>query len=155
MALLLAERPVHVLEEREALGHRLGELLLDLLDALHHALDIDLVELERVRCLIEESEVVHDDPGLLVLVADTVGAADGLEQRVVAHWLVQVHRLQDRRVEAREQLGRDHQELERVGRLPKPVEEILLRVAVPLVLPILRLVLVVGPHRDHHVTHGR
>ena len=65
--------------------------------------------------VVEDAEVVHDQAVGLSRV-QAVGAADGLQETVVAHGLVQVHGLEDRGVEAREELGGDDQELEGIQR---------------------------------------
>ena len=57
-----------------------------------------------------------------------VGAADRLQQGVVAQRLVEVHRLQDRRVEAGQQLGGDDEDLQRVVGVAEAVEQRLLLV---------------------------
>ena len=72
-------------------------------DHLLHGL---LVEIERLRHVVEDADVVHDQAVGLVLAVGAVGAADRLQQVVVLHRLVEVHRLQDRRVEAGQQLAR-------------------------------------------------
>ena len=73
--------------------------------------------------------------GLRVSVG-AVGAADRLEEGVVAERLVEVHRLEDRRVEARQQLGRDDEDLERIGRIAEAFEEFFLRITLPVVFPV-------------------
>jgi hypothetical protein len=88
-----------------------------------------LVELQRLGHVVEHAEVVDDEAVRLLVAVGAVGAADGLQQRVVAQRLVQVHRLQDRRVEARQQLGRDDEQLERVVGIAEAIEELLLLVA--------------------------
>ena len=99
-------------------------------DLLHRL----LVEVQRLGHIVEDAEVVDDQAVRLLLAVGAVRAADGLEQGVVLQRLVEVHRLQDRRVEAGEQLGGDDQELQRVGRVAEAVEQLLLGVLVADVL---------------------
>ena len=77
--------------------------------------DALLVELDRLGHVVEDAQVVDDQAVGLRLAVGAVGAADGLQQRVVAQRLVEVHRLQDRRVEAGEQLRGDDQDLQRIA----------------------------------------
>ena len=95
-----------------------------------------LVELQRLRDVVENAKVVDDEPVGLQIAAGAVGAADGLEQGVVPQRLVQIHRLQYRRVEPGEELGRDDQELQRIVRIAEAIEQLLLLVAAPVVWPV-------------------
>ncbi len=71
---------------------------------------------QRLLQLVGEAEVVDDQPARLVL-EDAVHAGDGLHQAVAAHRLVDVHRVQARRVEAGQpHVAHDH-DLERVVRV--------------------------------------
>ena len=72
-------------------------------DDLLHAF---LVELQRLGHVVEDAEVVHDQAVGLLLAVGAVRAADRLQQGVVPQRLVEIHRLQDRRVEAGQQLRR-------------------------------------------------
>ncbi len=63
-----------------------------------------LVEVQRLGHVVEDADVVHDQAVRLLLAEGAVGAADGLQEVVVLHRLVEIHHLQDRRVEAGEQL---------------------------------------------------
>ena len=92
--------------------------------------DALLVELKRLRDIVEHAEVVDDQAVRLRLAVGPVRAADRLQQRVVAQRLVEIHRLEDRRVEAGEQLRGDDQDLQRVGRVAEAIEQLLLGVAV-------------------------
>jgi hypothetical protein len=85
--------------------------------------DALLVELQRLGHVVEDAEVVHDQAVGLLVAVGAVRAADGLQQRVVPQRLVQVHRLQDGRVEARQQLGRDDEQLQRVVGVAEAVEQ--------------------------------
>ena len=71
---------------------------------------------------------------------------------MVAQRLVEVHRLQDRRVEAGEQLRGDDQDLERVGGIAEAVEQLLLGVPVTAVGRVLVLAAV---HRHDDVRRLR
>ncbi len=117
-------RAVDAGEEREALLHRLGKLgqTLDVADDAAEAL---LVELERLAAIVEHAEVVDDEAVGLLVAVGAVRAADGLEQRVVAQRLVQVHDLEDRRVEAREQLRGDDEQLQRIVGIAEAIKELL------------------------------
>ncbi len=73
---------------------------------------------QRLLQLVGEAQVVHHQPAGLVL-EHAVDARDGLHQPVPAHRLVDVHRVQARRVESGEpHVAHDH-DLERVGRGPE------------------------------------
>ena len=80
--------------------------------------------------VVEDAEVVDDQAVGLLLGVGAVRAADRLQQRVVAQRLVEVHRLQDRRVEAGQQLGGDDEDLQRVGWVAEAVEQLLPRRAI-------------------------
>ena len=101
--------------------------------------DAFLVELERLGHVVEDAEVVDDQAVRLRLAVGPVRAADRLEQRVVAQRLVEVHRLQDRRVEAGQQLGGDDEDLQRIGWVAEAVEQLLLGVPVAAVGRVLVL----------------
>ena len=88
------------------------------------------VEVQRPGHVVEDADVVHDQAVGLFLAEGAVGAADGLQEVVVLHRLVEVHHLQDRRVEAGEQLAGDDDELQRVGRVAEAVEQLFLGVLV-------------------------
>ena len=107
-----------------------GQLVLQLLDVGDDLLDALLVELQRLGHVVKDADVVHDQAVRLLVAIGAVGAADGLQQGVVLHRLVEVHRLQDRRVEAGQQLGGDDQELQRVVGVAEAVEQLLLGVPV-------------------------
>ena len=78
---------------------------------------------------------------------DTVGATDGLQQVVILHRLVEVHHLQNRRIETGQELGGDDQELERVVRIAESVEELFLFIARHLPL---RILIAFATCRMHH-----
>ena len=129
-ALVAGLRAVDAREEREALLHR-ARRAWSLSPSMFadHAAEALLVELERLRHVVEHAEVVDDETVRLLVAVGAVRAADGLEQRVVAQRLVEVHRLEDGRVEAGQQLGRDDEELQRIVRIAEAIEELLLLVA--------------------------
>ena len=87
--------------------------MFDALDVFDDLLHARIVKGQRFRCIVENADVVHDEPERLSLVIDAIDAADGLEERVVFHGLVEVHALEDRRVKARQELRRDDDELQR------------------------------------------
>jgi hypothetical protein len=69
-----------------------------------------LIEIERSCNVIKDADVVHDQTVSLLLAVGAVGTADRLQQVVVLHRLVQIHDLQDRRIEAGKELtGDDHE----------------------------------------------
>jgi hypothetical protein len=70
---------------------------------------------------------------------------------VVAHQLVQVHRLQNGRVEAGEEFGGDRQDRNRVLGIPKAVLQGLLGVPVTLEGPVTRLVFLLAVQGDDDV----
>lgn len=74
----------------------------------------------------------------LLLAKSAVGAANGLQEVMVLHGLVEVHDLQNGRVEAGEQFTGDNDELQRVGRVAEASEQLLLRVLIADVLLPLR-----------------
>ena len=125
----------------EALLHGFGQLGDQLVNVGDDAGDALLVELDRLGDVVEDPQVVDDEAVRLGLAVGTVGAADRLQQRVVAQRLVEVHRLQDRRVEAGQELGGDDEDLEWVSGVAEAVEQLLLGVALA---PVGR---VVGPRR--------
>src|SRR3712207_7115486 len=53
--------------------------------------------------IVEDADVVHDQTMGLLLTEGAVGATDGLQEVVVFHRLVEIHRLPDGRGEAGEQ----------------------------------------------------
>ena len=82
------------------------------------------VEFQRFGDVIEDAQVIHDQAVGLFVAVGAVGARDGLQQGVVAHRFVEVHGLQDGRVEAGQQLGGDDQDLQRVVRVAEAVEQL-------------------------------
>ena len=84
--------------------------------------------------IVEYADVVHDQAVRLLLAEGAVCPADGLQEVVVLHRLVEIHHLQDGRIEACEQLAGDDHELERISRVAKTVEQLLLGVFVADVL---------------------
>ena len=84
-----------------------------------------LVELERLGDVVEDAEVVDDQPMGLVRRVDAVGAGDRLQQRVLLQRLVEVLAVQDRGVEAGEQLRRDDDDLQRIGGIVEPRDDLL------------------------------
>ena len=103
--LVAAHRPVHAGEERQALLHLHRQRLPQLVDVRDDLLHRLLVEVQRPRHVVEDADVVHDQTVRLLLAERAVRAADGLQKVVVLHRLVEIHHLQDRRVEAGEQLA--------------------------------------------------
>ena len=88
----------------EALLDGLGEpryKLGDVGDDTDHPL---LIELNGLGYVVEDPDVVDDQPMRLLLAVWAIGSADGLEQRVIPERLVQIHRLENRGVEPGEEL---------------------------------------------------
>ena len=96
----------------QALLHCIGKPAYKFVDVRDDASDAFLVELDRLGHVVEDAQVVDDQAVCFCFAVGSVGAADRLQQRVVAQRLVEIHRLQDRRVEAGEQLRRDDQDLQ-------------------------------------------
>ena len=93
---------------------------------------------------LEQVLVVNDVAKLLVIAVEPVGAADGLEQAMVLHGLVDVEVGAGRGIKARQQLVHHDQELHLGGRLDEAVLRLLL---VGLGLGLARL--------GHHVRQQR
>ena len=91
-----------------------GLVLVDRGCALAAAVGVDGESLPQI---VGDPQVVDDQPAGLVP-EDSVHARDRLHQPVAAHRLVDVHRVQARRVEAREPHVSDDDNLERVRRGP-------------------------------------
>ncbi len=66
--------------------------------------DALFVELDRLSHVVEDPQVVDDQAVGLLLAVRAVRAADCLQESVVPQRSVEIHRLQDRRVETSEQL---------------------------------------------------
>ena len=130
-ALVAADRSVDAGEERQRSGDGRLELVLEFLDVGDDLLDRLLVERQRLGDVVEDAEVVDDQPMGLVGRIDAVGAGDRLQQRVLLQRLVEVLAVQDRRIEAGEQLRRDDDDLQRVGGVVEPRDDLLQLVSVP------------------------
>jgi hypothetical protein len=162
-----SRRPVEAVEEAAAdlvllQHHRHGLFLVERRLAGAAALGVGR---QRLLQLVGEAQVVHDQAAGLVL-EHAVHAGDGLHQPVAAHRLVDVHRVQARRVEAGQPHVAHDDELERVfGSLealgqrlaPRLVADVRLPVAgseaepviTTLIAPLLVVVVVpVGAQRD-------
>ena len=109
-------------EPRQALRHRRAQFILQLVDVGDDLVDRLLVEGERLGHVVEQPEVVDDEPVALAR-RDPVGATDRLEERVVSQRAVEVHALEVRRVEPGEELGGDDDDLEGVGRIAEPIQQ--------------------------------
>ncbi len=89
------------------------------------AANIGRVELQSLLQLTQHADEVDDETDLLTLgrliFIRAVNARNRLKQHVVAHRLVEVHTVEDRRVVARQQLvGNDHE----LGKLIRLLEEL-------------------------------
>ncbi len=106
---------------------------------------------ERLLQLVGEAQVVHHQPAGLVP-EHAVHAGDGLHQPVAAHRLVDVHRVQARRVEAGEpHVAHDH-DLERVVRVAEALgQRLAARLVADVRLPVER----VGGRAGHHDLDAR
>ncbi len=96
--------------------------------------------------LLGQAEVVDHQPARLVL-EDAVDAGDRLHQPVPAHRLVDVHRVQRRRVEAGQPHVAHDDDLERVARVAEALGQLL---ATRLVADVLLPVELVGRGARHH-----
>ena len=89
-------------------------------EVLDHAADVRRVELQRLLQFAQHADEIDDqpDPLLHALPVDIgpVHARDGLQQHVVAHRLVEIHAVEDRRVVAGEQLVGDDEDLRVLAR---------------------------------------
>ncbi len=94
--------------------HLLVEADLENVQTLDHSVHVLRVEGQRLLQLVEDAHKVEHEPrwlpaAVLVLVGP-VHPRDGLQQHVVAHRLVEVHAVEDRGVEAGQQLLGDDQD---------------------------------------------
>lgn len=84
-------------------------------EVFQRALDIGRVEAQGLVQLLEDTDEVDDESDLLLhtVAVDegAIHARKGLEQHVVAHRLVEVHRIQHRRVVPSQQLVGDDEDL--------------------------------------------
>ena len=84
----------------------------------------------------------------LFLAEGAVRPADGLQEVVILHRLVEIHHLQNRRIETGQQFAGDDDELQRVGRIAEAVEQLFLGILVAdVLLPFRRIALGCG-HDD-------
>ena len=129
---------VHAREVGKRLGHEGREDVLELVDVGDDLGDRFVVERERLGYVVEYPEVVNDETVRLTR-RGPVCAADRLQERVVTQEFVQVHALEVGRVESRQELRGDDEDLERVARVAEPVEKLLLLVlrAAEALLPLL------------------
>ena len=136
--LVSAYAAVHAREKGEAFLHLDRERLpqfVDVRDDLLHGL---FIEVERARHVVEDADVIHDQTVGLFLAESPVGPADCLQEVVVLHRLVEIHHLEDGRVEAGQEFAGDDDELERVRRVAETVEQLFLGVLVADVLLSIR-----------------
>ncbi|EXI72988.1 MAG: hypothetical protein AW07_02920 [Candidatus Accumulibacter sp. SK-11] len=104
------------------------------------------VRRQRLLQLLREAQVVHHQPAGLVP-EHAVDTCDRLHQTVPTHWLVDVHGMQARRVEAGEPHVAHEDELERVLRVAEAIGQRLApRLAADVRLPVRR----VGGRPGHH-----
>lgn len=127
------EGAVYAREVGEAFLHGCGEFGLEVDDIRDDAAEACFVEFERLGNVVEDAEVIHDETVGLFIAVGAVGARDGLQQGVVAHGLVEIHGLQDGRVETCQQFGGDDDDLQRVVRVAVTVEQFFFGVAVAFV----------------------
>ena len=145
--LVAANGSVHTGEERQASRHHAGQLFLEVIQIGDDLLHCLFIEIEGRGHVIEDAEVIHDQAVGLAGI-NTVGAADGLQQVVILHRLVEVHHLQNRRIETGQQLGSDDQELKRVVRIAEAVEELFLLVLGQFPFRVLVGLTALGVHDD-------
>ena len=82
------------------------------------------------------------------LIICAVCTADRLQQRVILHGLVQIHRLQDGRVKPGQQLGGDDHQLQLAVWVPEHVQDLSLRITITAVFPVAILLVVIGIHNN-------
>ena len=123
-AFVAADGSIETGEVRQALRQRAGQIGLQAIEVGDDVLHRFLVEVQRARHVVEDADVVHDQ-AVGLAGKRSVGAADRLQQVVFLHRLVEIHRLQDRRVETREQARGDDEELERIERVAEAIEQLL------------------------------
>jgi len=122
--------PIYSREECKALLHPDGQRFTQLVDVCDDLLHGSLVEVECTSHVVEYADVVHDEAVGLLLAEGAVSPADGLQEIMVFHRFVEIHRLQDRRIETGQQLAGDDDELQRVSRVAEAVEQFLFGVLV-------------------------
>ena len=129
---LVVEVPGDQREIRRGLRlHLRLEELLQQAEVLDDGVDLVAVEGQRLFQLVEDADEIEDEAVRLhhlrrLVLIGPVHARDGLEQRVVAHRLVEIHRVEDRRVEAGEQLLGDDQDLRPLADLGEVLADLLL-----------------------------
>jgi hypothetical protein len=124
----------------------------ELRDVRYRPLHSLFIELKRLSDVVEDAEIVDNQAVGLLFAIRAVRPADRLQQRMVAQRLVQIHGLQNRRVEACQQFRRYDDDLQRVLRIAEPVEQLFLGIAVALVGGILGFAAV---NRHHDIRHFR
>ena len=96
--------------------------------------------------LVRQAEIIHHQAARLVL-ENAVHTGDGLHQPVAAHGLVQIHRMQARRVKAGQPHIADDDNLERVFAILEPFGQRLpARFVADMVLPFERVAGRAGHH---------
>jgi len=68
--------------------------------------------------------VVNDEAMGLLLAIGSIRSADGLQQIVILHGLIEIHHLKDWCIKSSQEFTRDNHELERVGRIAKPIKQL-------------------------------
>ena len=101
---------------------------------------------ERLFQLVGKAEVIDDQPARLVL-EYAIDAGDGLHQPVPAHRLVDIHRVQARRVEPGQPHVAHDDDAERIRRIAEPVRK---RLTPQLVADVRLPVRGIGGGTGHH-----
>ena len=127
--------------------------LLEQADVLDDRVDLIAVECERLLQLVEDADEIEDEAvrlhhlGRLVLVRP-IHPRDGLQQRVVAHRLVQIHGVKDGRVEAGEQLLGNDENLRPLAGLGEILANLPLSLGIEMPLFQVRRIVVVPGEND-------
>ena len=109
-----AQGAIYIGEVSQTLLHGFWEFQFQAQHVINNFAEAFFVELQRLGNIIEDAEIIHDETVSLAkhIAVGAVGARDGLQERVIAHWLVEIHGLQDGRIKTREQFGSDDQDLQ-------------------------------------------
>ena len=133
--------------------HLRPEELLQQPDVFHDGVDLVAVEGEGLLQLVEDAHEIQNEAVRLhhlrrLVFIGTVHPRDGLEQRVVAHRLVQIHRVEDRRIEAGEQLFGNDEDFRRLLQFREILPDRSLPLLVDMPLLQVRRVVVIPREND-------
>ena len=140
--------PINSREESKTFAHQFGNLCFHFINVGDDFFESSLIKVKSVGELFEDANIIDDQAVGLRVPVDTVCSANCLQKGMILHRLVQIHCLQNRRIESSKQLGSNDDQLQGVLRVSEAIQNLRFLICGTTIFLVTIFLIVICIHND-------